>query len=200
MLIILGDRFEIFSAVQAAFFLNIKTVHIHGGEITEGVLDDSIRHSISKLSHLHFVTAQKHKQLLIKMGESPNTIFNVGAPGLDLIKKIKFITKNKLEEKLSLKFDKHIFLVTFHPLTLNIDDYLKGLNELFEALNFFKNTTIIFTYSNADVGGRRINGLIREYSSSNDNVKVYSSLGSQNYLSLMKISKSNNWKFFKWNN
>lgn len=187
-LIVLGDRYEIFSATQAAMFLNIKIVHIHGGEITQGVIDDNIRHAISKMSNVHFVSAEDYRNRLIRMGEAPNTVFNVGAPSLDTIRKIKFLPLDDLVKKLDIKLNKYIFLVTFHPLTLNIEDYTIGLKEIFFSLKQFDNCTIIFTSSNADPGGREITKKINDFSKAFNNVYVFNSLGSFYYLSLLKVS------------
>ncbi len=184
LIVVLGDRFEILAAAQAALFLKIPIAHIHGGELSMGALDDSIRHAISKMSHIHFVCAEPYRNRVIQMGEQPTTVFNVGAPGIERIKKIKLLSQMDLEKILDFKFSKPTFLITYHPETLLLENIENNLKNLFSALDFFPNAKVIITKSNADEAGRLINKYIDDYESKNsDRVKVFLSMGDLNYLS-----------------
>ena len=186
-IILLGDRFEIFAAAQAALFTAIPVVHIGGGDITEGAYDDPMRHAISKLSHMHFVTNGDAYLRLLRMGEDPKRVFNFGSPGLDYLDQTKIIEKNVLEEKLSFEFQKINFLITFHPVTLDKVSSLDQLNELLEALDSYGNDAgLIFTFPNADNQGRKIKSRLEGFVKSKKNAKLYSSLGINQYLSAMK--------------
>lgn len=186
-IIILGDRFEALAMAQSAMVMKIPVVHLHGGEITEGAYDDSFRHAISKLSHLHFVSTEEHRKRVIQLGEQPNTVFNFGAVGLEHLKRSKFLNIEELSESLCFKLDKPYFLVTYHPVTLA--DELPELSflQIIDALNEFKNYKIIITYPNADDGGRRIIPLLKEFATSqSDRVLAIPSLGQTRYLSAVK--------------
>jgi len=190
LLIGLGDRFELFSAVSAALVLRIPVAHIHGGEVTSGAYDDAFRHSITKMSHLHFACTETYKNRIIQLGENPKSVFNVGALGLDNIKGIKLLSKAELEKSLSFKLDKPFFVVTFHPVTLESNSAEKQVSELIEALDKFQNHKIIFTKPNADNDGRIIIKLINEYVSQNKmRVKAFESLGQLKYLSTLKYTE-----------
>ena len=130
LVIVLGDRFEIFSAVAAALVARIPVAHIHGGELTEGNFDDALRHSITKMSQLHFVAAEEYRNRVIQLGESPDRVFNVGGLGVDNIARTKLIKKEELESELQFKFQERNLIVTFHPVTLETDSGLKQLMEL----------------------------------------------------------------------
>lgn len=189
IVIMLGDRFEILAAAQAAFFLKIPIAHIHGGELTMGALDDSIRHCITKLTHLHFTTAEPYRQRVIQMGEQPETVFNCGAPGIERMKKMQFLNREALEKKLHCQFRKLFFLVTYHPATLELKTLDEELKNLFLALDAFPEATIIVTKSNSDEAGRRVNHYIDEYSLNQPNrIHVFTTLGDQNYLSLLRLA------------
>lgn len=191
-LLVLGDRYEILAAVQAALFLHIPIAHIHGGEVTEGAVDEAIRHAISKLSNLHFVAAEAYRQRLIQMGEQPHLVFNVGAPGVDKIKEFNPLAKNLLETQLGVKLSTPLLLVTYHPETWGEFDTSQALTEFFNALeNMAEHTpfTLIWTGANADAGGDLVNQLVAEWlSHSGINGGYFSSLGSHRYLSLMKLA------------
>ncbi len=188
IVILLGDRFETFSAAVAAFMLKIPIAHIHGGELTEGAIDDVLRHSITKMSNLHFVSTEVYRKRVIQMGEEPDRVFNVGAIGLDNIKRMKPISRETLEEELGFKFAKHNYLVTFHPATLEKKDPKGQFKALLEALNGTKDTKMIFTKANADAGGAAINNMIDEYVAQNINKSVaISSMGQARYLSTMRL-------------
>lgn len=186
IIVVLGDRFEIFSVAVAAFVNRIIIAHIHGGELTEGAFDDSFRHAITKMSRLHFTSTEEYRRRVIQLGEEPDRVFNVGALGLDNIKRLKLLSRKELEEKLKFKFKKRNLLVTFHPATLERETPEKQFKNLLSVLEKLDNTAIIFTKANADPGGRVINKLIDEYVAKNPNTSVAStSLGNCLYLSIM---------------
>jgi len=189
LIIGLGDRFELFGAVASALVSRIPVAHIYGGEVTSGAYDDSFRHSITKMSHLHFISAEVYKNRVIQLGENPKTVFNVGALGLDNIKKMKLLSKKELEKALNFSLDRPYFIVTFHPVTLEKQTSEKQTKELLNVLDNFKSYKIIFTKTNADNDGRIINKLIDEYVTKNTNRAVaYYSLGQLSYLSALKYS------------
>lgn len=188
LLIVLGDRFEILSAVQAAFMSRIPIAHIHGGELTKGALDDSIRHAITKLSHIHFASAQTYKNRILQLGEMPEHVYNVGALALSNIKNIKLYHKKELEQLLNIQFNDTNFLVTYHPVTLDQNLTKKGLYSLLDALSEYPKATIIFTKSNADEGGQWINSTLNDYVARDPTHRyLFSSLGVKRYLSMMSV-------------
>lgn len=187
MVVVLGDRYEIFSVASAAMIGNIPISHIHGGEATEGLIDEAIRHSITKMSYLHFTSTDEYRNRVIQLGESPNRVFNVGALGVEIIKNLQFIDKKSLEKQLGIDFDTKVALLTFHPLTLENNTAENQFKALIEALDKFKDLKIIFTKANADTNGRIINKLIDEYVLNNSNKCVaFTSMGQLRYLSAMK--------------
>ena len=189
MLIILGDRYEIFSIASVATVLNIPIAHLHGGELTEGAYDDAFRHSITKMSYLHFTSCEEYRKRVIQLGENPNRVFNVGAIGLDNVKNSKLLTLKELEESLNFKLDSPYAVVTFHPETLGNIKASEQCKNLLEALDYFKNMKFIITKANGDNGGREINKIIDEFSEKNkDRIIVVHSLGSIRYLSALKYS------------
>jgi GDP/UDP-N,N'-diacetylbacillosamine 2-epimerase (hydrolysing) len=187
-MVILGDRYELLGCAIASMSHRIPIVHIHGGEVTAGAIDDSIRHSISKLSHLHFPIHDTYKKRLIQLGESSKTIFNYGGLGAYSIKNIEFKSKSELENELKIKLDKEIFLITFHPTTLEKDKSKYQVSNLLSALDKFKNVIKIFTSSNFDHENKIIRKKILDFMRKNKNTFFYSSLGHLNYVSLMKNS------------
>lgn len=187
MLLILGDRYETFVAATCAMMMNIPILHMNGGESTEGAVDEQIRHAITKMSHIHFPGAEYYKERIIKMGEEPWRVYNVGQSGLENIRRLKLFTKEKLEEELGIKFNKKIFLITYHPVTLNIENIEEQINNLLEAISEF-DAKFIFTYPNADYGNKIIIKKIEEYVRSNDNAYVFDNLGQLRYLSLLKYA------------
>jgi len=190
LLIGLGDRFELFALASAASVQKIPIAHIHGGEVTFGAYDDAFRHSITKMSHLHFVSTEIYRKRIIQLGEDPKTVFNVGALGLDNIRKMKLLSKMELENSLSITLDKPYFVITFHPVTLDNQTSQSQFRELLRALDEFKSYKIIFTKSNADNGGRVINKLIDDYVAKNsDRSSAYFSLGQLRYLSVLKYAE-----------
>jgi GDP/UDP-N,N'-diacetylbacillosamine 2-epimerase (hydrolysing) len=186
ILLILGDRYEIFVAAIAAMIARIPIVHLHGGELTEGAFDDSIRHSITKMSHLHFAAAEEYRNRIIQLGEQPDKVFNVGGVGIDNILRLKLLSRDELEAMLNFKFLKKNLLITFHPVTLETKQTATQTEELLNALLKLKDTGLIFTMPNADIENELIFEKIRDFCSKNKNAKYYTSLGQLNYLSCIK--------------
>lgn len=186
LVILLGDRFEILGAAQAASLLNIPIAHLHGGEVTEGNIDESMRHAITKLSHLHFTANEVYRNRVIQLGEQPSRVFNVGAPGLDLVRTVQLKSADELKSELGLALHAKPLLVTFHPVTLVPEEGQKELTVLLEALSKVKDREIVFTAPNADAGGIWIRERLEQFVSRNDSQAfLFTSLGSLNYLSLM---------------
>ena len=186
ILVVLGDRFEILPAVISASVLRIPIAHIHGGESTEGLIDEPIRHAITKFSHLHFAATNEYKNRIIQMGEDKKNVFCTGGMGIDFIKQNTFLSKNQLEKKLNFKFNKKNLLIAFHPVTLEENSSKKQFINLLEALSTLDDTNIIFTKANADTDGRIINELIDNYVYKNLNCVSFISMGQQKFLSSMK--------------
>ena len=145
IVVILGDRFEAFAMAIAAMISRNPIAHLHGGELTYGLIDEAIRHSITKMSHLHFTSTNEYRKRVIQLGENPDRVFNVGALGIDNIRRLNFLTKSTLESELHCKFNKHNLLVTYHPVTLEKNDSKKQIQNLLYALGRLKDTFIIFT-------------------------------------------------------
>ncbi|MCS1383979.1 UDP-N-acetylglucosamine 2-epimerase [Lysinibacillus sphaericus] len=186
VLVVLGDRFEIFAATQAAMIMRIPIAHIHGGELTEGLIDDPIRHSITKMAHLHFTASNEYRNRVIQMGEQPDTVFNVGTLGIEGIKNIECLSKSELSKSVHLDLDK-FFLVTLHPTTLQDSTAEMQIQTVLHTLDDFPQYQIIFTKTNADTDGRIINHYIEEYVKKNPHrACVYESLGQLRYLSAIK--------------
>lgn len=186
LLMVLGDRYEIFTAVVASMNANIPIAHLHGGESTEGMADEAIRHSITKMSHLHFVAAEEYKNRIIQMGEHPSKVYKVGGLGLDSIKKLKFLSKAKIEKKINFKFLKKNLLITYHPVTLESNSSGVQIDEILKALSTLNNTGLIFTMPNADKNNKIIFSKIKKFCQINRNAKYYNSLGQLVYLSCLK--------------
>ena len=185
--LLLGDRSETHAAATSAMLMDIPIVHIHGGEITEGSSDDKIRHSITKMSGLHFCSTEIHRQRIIQMGEDPLNVFNSGAPGIDNIINSSLILDKQLEEDLGLQFynTSKTALITYHPEIMTKDSLIKDFNTILECL-FESKLNIVFTYANADSGGRRINQMIEDFCKQDlYKYKVFKNLGRIKYLSLM---------------
>lgn len=187
IMVVLGDRFEILAAVQAAMAARIPIAHIHGGESTEGLIDEAIRHAVTKMSHVHFVATETYRNRVIQMGEDPEKVINTGAPGLDHIKRMKLLTREELEQSIKFKFGKVNFLVTYHPVTLKEKSSEKAIKELLKALDHFPDAKVIITKSNADTDGRIISKIIDNYANiRKERVYVTTSLGQLKYLSAVK--------------
>ncbi|MGD1957818.1 MAG: UDP-N-acetylglucosamine 2-epimerase [Fulvivirga sp.] len=187
ILLVLGDRFEIFAASIAAMVARIPIAHIHGGESTEGAIDESIRHSISKMSHLHFAATETYRQRIIQLGEDPERVFNVGSPALDNISNLKLLSKEEFEESLNFKLAKVNALVTFHPITLEKKATQQHFNELLNSISGFPELSVIFTKPNADTEGRVIIKMIDDFVKSNPQKYCgFVSLGQLRYLSALQ--------------
>ncbi|WP_041960448.1 UDP-N-acetylglucosamine 2-epimerase [Sulfurospirillum arsenophilum] len=188
LLVVLGDRYEIFSAVSAAMIARIPIAHLHGGETTEGAFDEAIRHSITKMSHLHFVANEEYKKRVIQLGENPNKVFNVGGMGIENIKRFIFLSKEEFEKSIDFKLNKKNILVTFHPVTLESSTASQQFQELLNALDKLQDTNIIFTKANSDTDGRVINQMIDEYVAKNLDKSIgFISLGQLRYLSALQF-------------
>ena len=185
LMILLGDRYEIMGVAQACMLNNIPIAHLYGGDTTEGAIDEAIRHSITKMSHLHFTSCEQSKNRVIQLGEQPDRVFNVGSLAIENIKKIPLLDKKELETLLEFKFNKKNLLVTFHPVTLE-GKVKEQFNEMLKAFDELKDTNIIITCPNSDSGSDVIFDLIKEYEEKHSNVKSYISLGMKRYLSCMK--------------
>lgn len=184
VLIVLGDRFEALAVAQAAMILRIPIAHIHGGEITEGAYDDAIRHAITKLSLLHFTSAEMHRNRVIQLGESPERVFNVGAVGLDHLKRSKLMSVDELSDSLNFKLKQPYVLVTYHPVTLASEPAKQSFLNLLAALDQFPELQIVLTYPNADDGGREIVAILEDYANKQpQRVLAIPSLGQLRYLS-----------------
>jgi GDP/UDP-N,N'-diacetylbacillosamine 2-epimerase (hydrolysing) len=186
IVVVLGDRFEIFAATSAAMIAGVPVAHLHGGETTEGAFDEAIRHSITKMSHLHFVAAEEYRQRVIQLGEHPGRVFNFGGMGIDAIKRIKLLSREELERSLELSLGAKSLLVTFHPVTLEGGaSSAAQMGELLAALEDLDDTTLIFTMPNADTGGRELSAMVQEFAQRHPNAKVYTSLGQLKYFSCL---------------
>jgi UDP-hydrolysing UDP-N-acetyl-D-glucosamine 2-epimerase len=187
ILVLLGDRYEILAAAQAAMIAKIPVAHIHGGETTEGAFDESIRHAITKMSHFHFTAAESYRRRVIQLGEQPGHVFNFGAPGLDNISKLPLLKKGAFEKAIDFKLGELSFLVTYHPVTLSDSRPEITINELFQAIDSFPDAKIIFTKANSDTAGRIINQLVESYAAKHPmNVKIFTTMGQLLYLSAIK--------------
>lgn len=189
MLVVLGDRFETFCMAAAAQVCRIPLAHIHGGETTEGAVDEAFRHSITKMSHLHFASCEVYRQRIIQLGENPDVVFNVGALGVENIRQMPLMERRALGESIGFNLEKPYFLVTFHPVTLEKDTSEWQFQTLLDALDVFPEYNVIFTKANADTDGRVINRLIDKYLGKRpERCLSVTSLGALRYLSAMKYA------------
>ncbi|MDD5005757.1 MAG: UDP-N-acetylglucosamine 2-epimerase [Candidatus Omnitrophica bacterium] len=188
MVVLLGDRYEIFAAAVAAYVARIPIAHIHGGEITAGCLDEGFRHAITKMSYIHFPSVAKYAQRIIRMGESPDRVFVFGSPAVDGIKKCELLSKHQLEKELNFLLDNPIAVVTYHPETLGNAEPLGQIRNLLEALDILGLRTV-FTFPGADIGSSIIYKQILQYAKKNQaKVRIFNSLGQRRYLSLLKCA------------
>ena len=192
LLLVLGDRFEVFGAVVAALIHKVPVAHIHGGEVTEGAFDESLRHSITKMSHIHFTSTKAHKSRVEQLGEDPKKVFDVGAPGIEAIKSLELLSMRSVQELIGIPFKEKNYLITFHPETLeNSLSPKKQINNLLRCLENEENASFIFTKANADPGGNIVNEEIKKFVEQNpDRASLHPSLGQLNYLSTMKFSSA----------
>ncbi len=187
MIIVLGDRFELLAASTAALFHRITIGHIHGGETTIGAFDEAIRHSITKMAWFHFVAAEEYRKRVIQLGEDPVRVFNVGGLGVDTIKKAKLLSKKELTEKTGIQFGEKNLLVTYHPVTLEINSSQKQFQVLLEILDELKDIQLIFTMPNSDTDGRIIKNMIDDFVSNHCERSIaFTSMGHINYLSTLQ--------------
>lgn len=187
LIVLLGDRFEIFAAAAAALIAGIPIAHLHGGETTEGAFDEAIRHSITKMSHLHFVAAADYRRRVIQLGEQPDRVFQVGGLGVDAIQRIALMDREALEAALNFTFRQKNLLITFHPVTLESQSAAQQMAELLAALGQLPDTQLIFTMPNADTGGRELINMVDAFVATHTNARAFSSLGQLRYLSCMKL-------------
>ncbi len=182
------DRTEILAAVMAAMVASIPIAHIHGGETTEGAYDEFIRHAITKVSHFHFASTESYRKRIIQMGEHPSRVFNVGAIGIDSIKRIELLSKSELEAFMGTKLNGKLVLITFHPVTLENSTAEQQFTDLLLALDEIEDCTLIFTKANSDKGGRVINQMIDEFVKENSHKAFgFASLGQLRYLSALQF-------------
>jgi UDP-N-acetylglucosamine 2-epimerase (non-hydrolysing) len=186
IVVVLGDRFETLAAAEAALLLGIPIAHIHGGEVTEGAVDESIRHAISKMSALHFVSAEPYRRRLIRMGELPARVVTVGAPGLDQLKRLTLAGRDELMAGVGLDPARPFLLVTYHPATRGAAAATDSLAALLRALDRFPDHQLLMTKANADAGGRAINAALQVYVAERGSAVLAASLGSRLYLSALR--------------
>jgi UDP-hydrolysing UDP-N-acetyl-D-glucosamine 2-epimerase len=186
LLVLLGDRYETLAAAQAALMHHIPIAHIAGGEVTEGAVDECMRHAITKMAHFHFVASEIYRKRVIQLGENPNHVFNVGSTGIDQLKKLHLLSRQDLAQALNFDLKRPFFLITYHPPTLQLEAEHEIL-ELLAALDHYPDIHLIITGSNADMGGRRISALMKDYAAQNpERVYYNTSLGQLKYLSAMQ--------------
>ena len=186
IVVVLGDRYEIFAAAASALFAGLPIAHLHGGETTEGAFDEAIRHSITKMAHLHFVATEVYRRRVIQLGEAPCRVFNVGGLGIDAIKRIGVLNREELEAQLGFKFGSKSLLITFHPITLEHGDSSPAqLAELLSALSNFGDSSLIFTAPNSDTGSRWLSKMISDFVTDHKNAHFFTSLGQLKYFSCL---------------
>ena len=186
LMLVLGDRFEIFAAAASAMIARVPIAHLHGGEATEGVIDEPIRHSVTKMSHLHFVAAEPYRRRVIQLGEDPSRVFTVGGLGIDNILHLKLLSREELEEELGFTFMRRNLLITFHPVTLEDNTSAAQMRELLAALAELPDTGLIFTMPNADTDGRALFAEIEAFCAHHPHASAYTSLGQLRYLSCLQ--------------
>lgn len=187
IVVVLGDRYEIFAAVSAANISRIPIVHLHGGETTEGAFDESLRHCITKMSYLHFTSTEKYRKRVIQLGENPERVFNVGAIGIENIKNTNLLSREELAKQIKFRLDDKYALVTFHPVTLEDNTSRDQFNNLLNVLDKRMDLKVIFTKANSDTDGRIINQMIDEFVIKNPRKYIaFTSMGMLKYLSAMK--------------
>lgn len=187
MVVVLGDRYEILAAATAALIERIPIAHLYGGEITEGAYDDAIRHSVTKMSHLHFTSCEEYRHRVIQLGEQPDHVFNVGSIGVENIKMLPLMSKDEIEKEIGFAIDNHTILVTYHPVTLGNRTVKEDIDDFIAALDEKKDLRIIFTMPNSDTGGQAIVEAINAFVDKNhQRAKAFKSLGVLRYLSVMQ--------------
>lgn len=189
LVVLLGDRFEALAAAQAAMFANIPIVHLHGGEATEGLIDEAVRHAITKMSHLHFTATEAYRRRLLQMGERPERVVNVGALGVESAVKTELLSREALSDALGFDLSGDFFLVTYHPVTLDLVEQTEGVEALFQALDGYPDVKVVLTFPNADTHGRQLIDRAYAYQLAWPNrVHLSKSLGRVRYLSALKFA------------
>lgn len=190
-LVVLGDRYEAFAVATSAFLMKIPMAHISGGDVTEGATDDALRHSISKMSYLHFTSTETYRKRVIQLGEAPERVFNVGGTGIDNIVKMELLSQDDFVKSIDFELTNPYFLVTFHPVTLASLSSESQFQELIDSLDKFADYQVIITLPNADTDGRIIIKMIQEYAQKNPNrISVHTNLGQLRYLSAIKYASA----------
>ena len=187
LVLIAGDRFEIFAAAAAAMITNYPIAHLSGGELTEGAIDESIRHAITKMSHLHFTATEEYRRRVIQLGEHPERVFNVGEAGLDNIKQLPLLDREAFETSIGFQLGEKNILVTFQPVTLECGSAKRQFQNILDAFDELKGIRIIFTKANADTDGRIINKMIDNYVKHKENCIAFISMGQLRYLSALQF-------------
>lgn len=186
LLVLPGDRYEILAVALAALVARVPIAHVQGGEVTQGAIDESIRHALTKMSHLHLVAAEPYRRRVVQMGENPDHVLNVGALSLDNIRRMRLLSRDELEAELNCRLRSPVFVVTYHPATHSEAGARAPVEALLRALDAFPDATVIFTKSNADTGGRTVNGIIDDYvAARGESARAFVSLGQLRYLSLL---------------
>ena len=185
-LLVLGDRYETLAVCIAAMNAQIPVIHLYGGETTQGAIDEAIRHSISKMSYLHFTSTDEYRHRVIQLGENPNRVFAVGAIGVENALSLPLLSKNELEQSLGFSLDKPYVVATYHPVTLETISLDDQISDFFRAIEIKSNYTYIITKANADAGGRRVNELLEKFAKGKTNIHIVDSLGVKRYLSALK--------------
>ena len=187
MLLLLGDRYDMLAAASAALAFALPIAHVHGGELTEALIDDAIRHSLTKMSHLHFVAAERYRERVIQLGEQPDRVIVSGAPGLDTVLTTRPTPRAELERRIGLSFDQAPLLVTFHPVTLEYSEVGTQIDALLAALAEVRRP-IVFTYPNADTAGMQVIAAIETFVAAHANARVVKDLGAADYFGMMAAS------------
>ena len=188
IVVILGDRYEMLAAASAALLLHIPIAHINGGEVTEGAIDESIRHALSKLSYWHFPSTQAYANRILQLGEDPSRVFTVGSSGIDNFARLPLLSREALSKELGVVLDAPVLLCTYHPQTLSKISVDQQVAQVIAALEQFPHATLLLTGANADAGGRAINEAMQALATKRKNALFRMSFGSLNYLSAMKIA------------
>jgi GDP/UDP-N,N'-diacetylbacillosamine 2-epimerase (hydrolysing) len=187
IVVVLGDRYEIFAAAAAAMVAAVPIAHLHGGETTEGAIDEAIRHSVTKMAHLHFVAAEPYRRRVVQLGEQPDRVFLVGGLGVDAIARTAWLDRSALEADLDFSFGPRSLLITHHPVTLDPADSARQMSELLAALDELDETNLLFTMPNADAGSRELTRMIEDFVRTHGNARAFASLGQRRYLSCMRL-------------
>jgi len=189
LVVILGDRYEMLVVAQAAMLATIPIAHVHGGESTQGAIDEAIRHAITKMSHIHFTASEAYRRRVIQLGEHPGRVYNLGAIGLDNIAKLKLLNQEELEDSLQFRLGRVNFLVTYHPTTLGTQSSRELTEQLLQALDEFPDARILFTMPNSDADGKIMARLVDEYvAARSERTALFASLGQLRYLSALSLA------------